>query len=189
MSPDPRKARDLDLLDAIDAYRREPFVESVWRVTREERNPLQGARSRSRWCNDAFDVLYASLERDGAMAETYALFSSQPVFPSKIKSYVHRISVRASKMLMLTDMASLAKLGVDTSRYHERAYQRTQEIADAAYFLGFEGILAPSARWNCLSLALFATDRVAPEDIQLEQSEKDPIDWGAWKKTVSRGAT
>jgi len=34
-------------------------------------------------------------------------------------------------------------------------YSRTQEIADAAFFLGFEGLIAPSAQWTDLNLILF----------------------------------
>ena len=183
MPVDPPRARDLALLDAIDAFEREPFAQSVWRVVREGRDPLQGARSRSRWCNDTFtfDVLYASLEREGALAEIYALLSSQPVFPSRIKSFVHCVSVRASKTLRLADVATLAKLGVDTARFRERVYARTQAIADAAYFLGFDGLIAPSARWDCHSLVLF-TDRIQPSDIQLERTEPEPIDWQAWRR-------
>lgn len=180
-----RKARDLKLLDAIDAFPREPFSGPVWRVTREGRDPLQGARSRSRWCNDSFDVLYTSLEQDGAFAEIYALLSSQPVFPSKIRAIACRISVTVSKVLRLDSLQALEPLGVDTTRYHERIYQRTQEIADAAYFLGFQGLLAPSARWNCHSLVLF-TDHISPGDIQCEQCGDCPIDWDAWRKSHKR---
>ncbi|HLI13132.1 MAG TPA: RES family NAD+ phosphorylase [Alphaproteobacteria bacterium] len=181
MPPALRKARDLALLDAIDAFKRETFAGAVWRVTREGRDPLLGARSRSRWCNDSFDVLYTSTERDGALAEIHALLSSQPVFPSRLRARVHRIAVRASKLLRIDSLAILAELGVDTSRYRERRYERTQEIADAAYFLGFGGLIAPSARWKCASLVLF-TDRIPPADLRLEASERKPIDWQAWKR-------
>lgn len=181
MTPDPRKARDLALLDSIDNFQREPLHYSVWRVTREGRDPLQGARSRSRWCNDSFDILYASLEKDGALAEAYALLSSQPVFPSRVNFFVHRISIRLFKALRLPDMATLDKLGVDVTRYRERVYHRTQDIADAAYFLDFDGLIAPSARWNCHALALF-TDRILPENIELTHSDQKPIDWLGWRR-------
>lgn len=185
MSGDPHKARDLKLLDAIDSFRRAPFSRTVWRATRKGRDPLQGSRSRSRWCNDTFDVLYTSLERDGAVAEIFSLLSSQPVFPSKIRPIVSRISVAVKKVLRLEDLSTLERLGVDTMRYRERVYQRTQEIADGAYFLGFQGLLAPSARWNCQSLVLF-TDRISPEEIAVEHREDQPIDWEAWRSTHKR---
>jgi RES domain-containing protein len=178
---DARKARDIALLDAVDAFSRAAFKGTAWRVTRAGRDPLLGAASRSRWCTGGFDVLYTSLERDGALAEIFALLNSQPVFPSKPRWHVHRLSVGASRTLRLADLPTLARLGVDVARYRERDYARTQAIADAAYFLDFDGLVAPSARWDCLNLVLF-TDRIAPADLVRRATEADPIDWQAWRK-------
>jgi hypothetical protein len=168
------------LLDAIDAFRREPFSQPVWRVAREGRDPILGAPSLSRWCNGTFDVLYTSLEREGAIAEIHALLSMQPVFPSKIRFYVHRIAVTAQRTLRLADLPTLGKLGVDVNRYRERDHSRVQPIADAAYFLGFDGLIAPSARWECLNAVLF-TDRISPSEIHAAETESEPVDWTAWR--------
>jgi RES domain len=78
----------------------------------------------------------------------------------------------------LVDMTALERLGVERNRYQEILYTRTQEIGDAAYFLGFDGILAPSARWACLNLVLF-TERVMPGDLRIEDQEV--VDWEKWK--------
>lgn len=185
MPADPRKARDHALLDAIDDFLRHPVTQSVWRVVREGRDPLAGATSRSRWCNDTFDVLYASYERNGAISEIFALLNTQPVFPHKVPFFVHSIRVRASEMLYLPDLATLEKLGINTARYGNRSYQRSQEIADAAYFLGFQGLVAPSARSSSLIMVVF-TERVSPSDLQLEQSDATPVNWEAWRKASSR---
>jgi hypothetical protein len=182
---DLRKARDLALLDAIDTFKRELFAQAVWRVAKEERDPLQGAPSKSRWCNGTFDTLYTSLERDGAIAEIHALLTGQPVFPSKIRWRVHRVFVQCARALRLADVPTLAKLGVDTVTYKSRNYAQTQEIADAAYFLDFDGLIAPSARWNCINLVIF-TERVAPDDLRIDESEGEAIDWGTWKRSRSR---
>ncbi len=181
MIDDARRARDLGLLDAIDAFKREPFAATVWRVVREGRDPVLGAPSRSRWCNGSFDVLYTSLERDGAIAEIYALLSLQPVFPSKVRWSARQVKVSAKQPLRLADLPTLARLGVDVARYRERVYERTQEIADAAYFLGFDGLVAPNARWPCANLVLF-TDRLAPEQIEIGDSPAEAIDWDVWRK-------
>jgi RES domain len=180
---DIRRARDIGLLDAIDAFGREPFSAPVWRVVREGRDPVLGGPSRSRWCNGTFDVLYTSLEQNGAIAEIYAFLSLQPVFPSKVRWNVHRLDVSAAKTLRLADLPALAKLGVDTARFQDRTYDRTQEIADAAYFLGFDGLIAPSARWLCQNLVLFS-DRVPPENIKIAESSASPIDWANWRKST-----
>lgn len=185
MAPDPRRARDLALLDSVDAFPRQPFTGTVWRVSREDRDPVLAGRSPSRWCNGTFDVLYTSLERNGALAEIHALLSSQPVFPSKLRFFVHRIAVRAERTLRLAELDTLQRLGVDIGRYRERDYRRCQEIADAAYFLGFDGLIVPTARWSCLDLVLF-TDRVPPENLELADSETNPVDWSDWRKRQGR---
>ncbi len=105
MAEPPRPARDLQLLDAVDAFRREPLDAEVWRVVRDGRDPVLGSPSLSRWCNGTFDVLYASLERDGAVAEIHSLLSLQPVFPSRTRWFAHRLKVSCRQTLRLADLA------------------------------------------------------------------------------------
>ena len=175
------KARDLALLDQVDAFKRTPFAQNVWRVAREGRDPVMGSPSDSRWSNGAYDVLYTSLARDGALAEIHTFLALQPVFPSKIRFNLYELSVKASKTLRLADLETLARLGVDVARYEEREYARTQAISDAACFLGFDGLVVPSARWSCLNAVLF-TDRLMPDDIEITASEPEMVDWAAWRK-------
>jgi hypothetical protein len=180
------RARDLRLLDAIDAYKRESIDATVWRLVRDGRDPLLGSRSRSsRWCNGSFDVLYTSFERDGAIAEVHALLSLQPVFPSLDHWFAHRLKVLATQTLRLADLATLSRLGVNAGRYLERDYQRTQEIADAAFFLGFDGLIVPSARWACLNLILF-TERIPPGQIEILESSDEPVAWDDWRRQQRR---
>jgi RES domain-containing protein len=183
---EPRRARDLRLLDQVDAYPRRAHTGPLWRVVRDGRDPLLGGRSASRWCNGRFDVLYTSLERDGAIAEVHALLSLQPVFPSKITFQVHRLHVSVEQSLHLADLPTLARLGVDTDRYQERNYAKTQDIADAAYFLGFDGLFVPSARWPCANAVLF-TDRIEPASLSIDRTEPDPIDWRSWRRQTRPG--
>ena len=185
MADEGRQARDLGLLDALDALKREVVDIEVWRLVRAGRDPAIGAPSQSRWCNGSFDVLYTSFERDGAIAEIYALLSLQPVFPSKDRWFAHKLKVTAAQTLRLADLKTLAKLGVATARYKEREYDRTQEIADAAFFLGFDGLIAPSARWTCLNLILF-TERIPSDQIQAIEAAEAPVSWEEWRKRVRR---
>jgi RES domain-containing protein len=185
---DHRRARDLRLLDHVDAYPRRPYAGVLWRVAREGRDPLQASKSVSRWCNGQFDVLYTSLEREGAVAEVYALLSLQPVFPSKVVFQIHRLNVSAQQSLHLTDLPTLGRLGVDVDRYQERDYARTQDIADAAYFLGCDGLFVPSERWPCTNAVLF-TERIEPAALSIETTEPDAVDWPGWRRrTRARGS-
>ncbi len=185
MADEGRRARDLGLLDALDAFRREAVEIDVWRLVRAGRDPALGSPSRSRWCNATFDVLYTSFERDGAIAEIHALLSLQPVFPSKNGWFAHKLRATAAQTLRLADLQTLAKLGVDSARYGERDYGRTQEIADAAFFLGFDGLIAPSARWTCLNLVLF-TDRIPPDQVRVVEAPRTPVSWEDWLKRARR---
>ena len=79
---------------------------------------------------------------------------------------------------MVADITQLVALGVDETRYHQMLYERTQEIADAAAFIGFDGIIAPSARWPCKIIVLFL-DSFRLENIEIVR--ETPIDWKAWR--------
>lgn len=178
-----RPPHDLDLLDALEALPTAAFSGDIWRIVRQGRDPLQGYPSAGRWDPGRFDVLYTALARKGALAEVYFHLSRQPVFPSKLNSILHRITVTTRHTLRLADMAALAALGVDIGTYAGLDYTRTQTIADAAAFLGFDGIIAPSARWDGSNLILFL-DRFGPGDLMV--AEQEPVDWAAWRATVTR---
>jgi hypothetical protein len=124
-------------------------------------------------------VLYTSLNPDGAIAEVHFHLARQPVFPSKIRYGLHRIRVATVKTLRLPDLNAMVPLGVEPVRYREILYEPTQAIGDAAYFLGFDSIIAPNARWSCDNLILFI-DQIAPADLELIESSE--IDWTEWRK-------
>ncbi|WP_443750430.1 RES family NAD+ phosphorylase [Asticcacaulis solisilvae] len=187
MAAELKKARDLGILDRLDSLERTEFKQDVWRVCRTGRDPILGTASASRWCNGEFDVLYTSLTADGARAEIFAFLNDQPVFPSKIQYKLHKVSVTCADAIVLPDMDALGKLGIDVSRYRDREYSDTQQIADAAYFLGFNALVAPSARWPCMNAILF-TDRLGPADLSLNEAASTDIDWQAWRRSSVRGA-
>lgn len=130
-------------------------------------------------------MLYTSLERDGAIAEVYAMLRLQPVFPS-VEFQVHQLNVSVNQVLNLSDLAMLADLGLPSERYREREYGKAQEIADAAYFLGFEGLIVPNARWSCSNLVLF-TDRIEPGCLTVDESTSESVDWGDWHRRNRSG--
>ena len=93
---------------------------------------------------------------------------------------VVKLGVKTQQTLVLADLAQLRKLGVDDARYRELLYERTQEIGAAAAFLGFDGLIAPSARWSCQNIILML-DALNLEDIRTVSSE--PVDWVTWRQS------
>jgi hypothetical protein len=179
------RVHDRSVLDALEKLDPEPFDSDVWRVTRKGRDPLTGSSADGRWgASGELEVLYASEASDGALAEIGFRLSLEPVWPSLLQHENHVLAVKTGGMLRLVDMRELEKLGVDISRYEKFEYSATQAIAAAAHFLGFDGLLVPSARFACNNLVVF-TDRVFhPGQLLLVSSED--VDWGEWRKKKGR---
>ena len=152
----------------------------MWRVVRTGRDVLDGSRGSGRWNTTEMSVLYGAEKRDGAIAEiAFQLSRGQSVFPSRMKHDVFELTVATRQTLFLADMEQLQRLGVDQRRYRELLYDRTREIAAAAAFLGFDGLIIPSARWDCRNIVLFL-DAIELEDIRTVSVE--PVDWKAWRQ-------
>lgn len=102
------RARDLDLIDALDALPRIAVSDTVWRVVPEGRDPLLCGPSIGRWDLGHFDVFYTTLDPDGAIAEMYFHLSRQPVFPSTIDFTLNEIKARTRSTLKFADVSELA---------------------------------------------------------------------------------
>lgn len=180
-----RKVRDPGLIDLLDRMVRRTFEGTVWRIVREGRSPTECSASGGRWDDGSFDVLYTSLERKGALSEMhFHLSRGQPVFPTKLRYNLFELHVSLTSVLDFPALSDLALLGLDTAtfgqaNYPERhlEYPRTQDIAEAAQFLGCDGILVPSARYACQNAVLFCDAPDASKPVM--KADHGLIDWAA----------
>jgi len=181
-----RRPRDSDLIDALELCAPIELNQTLWRVVHESRDPCQCSRPGGRWDDESIEVLYTSVERDGAMAEMhFHLRRGQPVVPSKIAYRLHELHITIDGVIDLTDRQFLLNIGVDMSSFgqllyanKDQEYQRTQQIGEAAHFLDFSGILVPNARSDCNNVVLFC-DRFTPDQLD-EIDDHGIIDWSAW---------
>lgn len=154
-------------------------------------DPIRPGRSGGRWDDGSFDVLYTAVERDGALAEAhFHAFKGQPVLPSKISKSLHQIDVNLARVLDLSGEGALAEIGANMAQYgrlhyleRESEYPSLQQIAEVAFFLEFEGVLVPNARWPCANLVIF-TERVRPD--QLIATPKESVDLVEWHRAIGR---
>lgn len=168
------------LLDALGEIEAHAYDGKAWRVVRKGLPVLDGSRGSGRWNPLHLSVLYTSKEADGARAEIYFHLSlGQSVFPSRMKHLLHELALKTDRTLFLADMSKLKELGVEESRYADLLNSRTQEIADAAAFLGFHGIIAPSARYNGENIMLFLGS-FNLENIEIISEEA--VDWAEWRQ-------
>ena len=171
---------DRDLLDALENAAVEAFSGETWRTTWAGREPLRGSSADGRWTPaGAFEVLYTSLEREGSLAEIGYRLLQQPIWPSKAQHTIHLLRVTTRNTLRLVSFAELTPLGIVPALYPTLDYARTQAIAAAARFLGFDGLLVPSARHPSTNLVLFL-DQINGGDIAVLASED--VDWAAWRR-------
>lgn len=173
------RVHDRAILDALDKMDPVPVDASVWRITRAGRDPLRGSAAYGRWSpGGTVEALYASCEREGALAEIGFRLSLEPVWPSRIQHEIHEIAAETKRTLRLPDIASLAVYGVDVSRYEAFDYEATQALAAAAHFLEFDALLVPSARHKSANLVVFM-DSDAAASLHVKQSH--PVDWSQWR--------
>ena len=178
-----KRRRDNNLIDAVEAIDPVKFSGHVWRVVRDGRDPTRCSRSGGRWDDGSFDVLYTSEKREGALAEMkFHLMRGQPVFPSLVKYKLFELELALGRALKLLDLAALEAIGLEISRfgqlsYNEREaeYPRSQDIGEVAHFLDYDGLVVPSARYNCYNIIPFC-DRISGSEIVV-QKDHGEIDW------------
>ena len=123
-------------------------------------------------------MLYTSLEREGALAEIAFHWSQLTPLPSK-PVMLHRLRVITKNSLRLI-RTQLSSLGVEPAHFGQLGYAQTQAIGEAAAFLGCDGLIAPSARWDCDNLILFNDNHGIENELEVLSSES--VDWIAWSR-------
>jgi hypothetical protein len=173
------RVHDRELLDALEALDPVACTTSVWRVVRQGRDPVRGSTANGRWgAPGELEVLYTSLERDGALAEVGYRLGLEPIWPSRLEHTICKVDANVTRICDLSDFRLLGRLGVDEARYEGHDYTVEQAISAAARFLGFEGILVPNARHPCANLILY-TDVIDCGDLEVGGAQ--PVDWNAWR--------
>ena len=183
-----RPPRDRALLDAISAIEPRQFEGSLWRAVRVGTDPLRATRAGGRWDDGTFDVLYTSTQQDGALAESWYHHSAgQPIPPSRnIARQIHRLRATIDTVLYLSK-DDLVGLGIVMSGYgrlsyveRKAEYPTTQQIGEMAFFLEYQAIVVPGARWPA-SNAVILAEHTRPGQITVESSSD--VDLSAWHRT------
>jgi RES domain-containing protein len=163
-----RKIRDPELLDRLQALTPQPFARNAWRMARSGRDPLVATNPKGRWDDGSFEVLYAALEADAARAEVnYHLTRGQPVFPSALQIHLYEFAADLKRVLWFENLDALLPYSVDAENYGKSDYAKlqaeysvTQQMGEAAHFLGVQALVVPSARWPGHYLVVMATDKL-----------------------------
>ena len=175
-----RASHDVRLLDALTSLSAQVFDDKIWRVVHGLRSPRDGSKGAGRWNVRESEVLYCAFERNGALSEIdFQLRRGQSVFPSRLVSHCYELRGRFKKVVDLSDLELLKRLGVETKRYQEMIYANTQIIGEAVGWLGFEAMIVPNARHNSMNLVIF------PQNCDLDdlkEISRIKVDWVKWRR-------
>jgi hypothetical protein len=175
---------DRKLLERLAAFAPVRFESTVFRATRRGLNALTPSLIGGRWMlPDEIPILYTSAERDGAIAEIAHHWGMLTPVPSK-PVMVHELSATMDKVFKLA-RADLIDLGVDWNRYEDINYERTQVIGAAVAHLELDGLIAPSARWDCDNVMVFMPEAHRVGAVRLQSSME--VDWRAWAREHAAG--
>lgn len=123
----------------------------------------EGARVQGgRWNPpESFPVIYSALSLDVSVGELQRTASRQgrtvdELMPRRIVE----IEVELQRVLDLAQADNLAVLGVTPDLILGDDLRLTQAIGEAAHYVGFEAILAPSAARSGLALAIYPLRRL-----------------------------
>ena len=128
---------------------------------------------------DSMAVLYTSIEREGALAELSFYLGMLTPLPSK-PMVIHTLEVETKKTIRIT-RKDFAPLGIDENKFGDIYYDQTQLVGDAAGFLGCDGLIVPSARWNCDNLVIFSDNHAI--DLPMNVVSSETVDWQPWART------
>jgi hypothetical protein len=119
-----------------------------------------------------------SLLEEGALAEISFHLALLTPLPSKpMRLHTLRVSAETCLRLKLVD---LTQVGVDEASYGTLNYETCQAIGDAVAFLEHDGLIVPSARWQCDNLVLFTDNHGFSSELEAI-AERD-VDWQAWAR-------
>jgi RES domain-containing protein len=149
---------DPRIIDTLESCGTSDWSGRVWRHVFAGRDPTLPSHAGGRWAPaGAFGILYTSCTSDGARSEGDYLIAQYSTPPSR-QRLLCEIDVRLEKVVDLTIQDRLQQLGVDQANY-KKEWGKCPEIGAAANFLGYQGLLAPSARSNADNLMIL-TDQL-----------------------------
>lgn len=143
------------LLDKLEEFGGRTLELVVWRHMFNELDPARGNTRGARWNPPGVAAIYTSCERETALAEADYAIASQPVRPSTSRQ-LYRMRVTVLKGVDLSDRGRLADVGVGEIELVSVDQAACRTVGGAAHWLGYDGLLVPSARAAGTNLVLYA---------------------------------
>lgn len=167
---------DERLIARVDQQGHIAWSGATFRHTTLRRDPLSGAGARlngGRWNpKDLFAALYLATPASTCMGELTRTAQSQGVSEIVLLQaprLLHEIDVTDVKVLDLRDSEQRSAVGITDADISDSDWTICQQVGHSAWFLGLQGIVAPSATGAGSVLTLFE-GRIEPGQVTVSSS-------------------
>lgn len=162
---------DRDLLQAIARIAPNPWQGKVYRHMFANFPPERENTLGARWNPPEVPAIYASLSRDGVLAEAEYQISLEPLRPP-VKRTIYQLSVRLSSVLDITPAGMLAAVGLAPRHLIEIDQTNCQNVGGAVEYLEHDGLLVPSVRLpGATNLVIYPNRQTADYKFNVEEKE------------------
>jgi RES domain-containing protein len=148
----------LEMLDTLQSAAMSAWQGIVYRHMFGSHPPARVNTEGARWNAPGLAAIYTSCERETALAEAEYYISLQPLRP-RAKRTLFTIRVSLHKVIDLTARDLLSRLGVTEDVLSGINQGPCRTIGAAVSWLGYDGMLVPSARRHAgTNLVIFQSD-------------------------------
>jgi RES domain-containing protein len=133
------------VLDRLQAVKRQPWEGTAFRHMWLDYPPDRENTRGARWNPPEVPAIYASLSREGALAEAEHQIAMQPLRPRGRRT-LYALRIALATTLDLTEDGVLSDLGIGSDELTADDMVVCREVGGAAAWLEADGILVPSAR-------------------------------------------
>lgn len=170
-------ALDEDLVQRISDLGTTTWSGTTYRHTAPRRDPLSGTGARlngGRWNpRGAFAAIYLAHPGAACIAELERMAELTNVSVAdalRVGRTLHTIEAHQVRVLDLTSQTSQSAIGLEVGDIADDDHTACQAIGQAADFLGYQGVLAPSATGTGLVLAAYQA-HLEPEQLEVTSSQ------------------
>lgn len=154
-----------ELLDLLESRVIDRWGGSVWREVLGDADALRANQRGARWNPPGVEALYGSLQAMTAAAEADFLVSLQPVPVRKRRSV--QLEVELTGVVDLGDLSLLQPLGIERRELLGPNVDAPRMIGHAVSWLGYSGLLVPSARHAGTNLVIYTNQMAASDRVEV----------------------
>lgn len=160
-------SRTLELLETLPS---ETFEGPVWRHMFNQAPPDRENDRGARWNPPGTPAIYCALTREGAIAEADHMLAvnRRRAIPRRM---IYKVDVTLANVLRLTDDRLLRSLGLPDVVRAGDDLTPCSEVGGEVAWLGFDGLLIPSARNDNDNLVIYPNNREISSVFEFDAGE------------------